>query len=80
MRNRIKNEYGFTQNLKARDDFYNLVTDSVFVGKWDASKALEKHQTLFKIGSSTFSQKEFAQYINAKRKKAKSTISIFTSI
>jgi peptidyl-prolyl cis-trans isomerase SurA len=67
--NRIKNEYGFTQNLKARDDFYNLVTDSVFVGKWDASKALEKHQTLFKIGSSTFSQKEFAQYINAKQKK-----------
>ena len=67
--NRIKSEYGFTQNLKTRDELYTLVTDSVFVGKWDPSKALEKHETLFKIGNSTYSQKEFAAYINSKQKK-----------
>lgn len=66
---KIKTEYGFTQNLKARDEFYTLVTDSIFVGKWDPLTALEKHQTLFKIGSSTYSQKEFSVYLNSKQKK-----------
>ena len=65
----IKSEYGFTENTKARDEFYTLVTDSVFNGKWDASIALDKHQLLFKIGNSTYTQKEFAQYLSSKQKK-----------
>ncbi|MCX6281975.1 MAG: peptidylprolyl isomerase [Bacteroidetes bacterium] len=66
---RIKTEYGFTENLKARDEFYTLVTDSIFNGKWDPSLALEKHQQLFKIGNSTYTQREFAQYLAEKQKK-----------
>jgi len=67
--NRIKTEYGFTENPKAKDDFYTLVTDSIFSGKWDASAALDKHQQMFKIGTATYTQKEFAAYLAAKQKK-----------
>ena len=66
---RIKNEYGFNENPKAKEDFYTLVTDSIFSGKWDDSKALEKYQIMFKIGNSTYTQKEFASYLVSKQKK-----------
>ncbi len=66
---RIEKEYGYTENAKAIDDFYTLVTDSIFEGKWDASQALEKTQTMFKIGSETFTQREFARYLQSKQKK-----------
>ena len=66
---RIKTEYGFTENPKAKDDFYKLVTDSIFTGKWDGSEALQKTQIMFKIGTSAYTQKDFAQYLLAKQKK-----------
>ncbi|MCX6286559.1 MAG: peptidylprolyl isomerase [Bacteroidetes bacterium] len=66
---RIKTEYGYTENTKAIDDFYVLVTDSIFTGKWDATQALEKHQLMFKIGNSTYTQREFTQFLVSKQKK-----------
>ena len=66
---RIKKEYSFTENPGTRDEFYTLVTDSIFNGKWDAPKTLEKNQMLFKIGSTAFTQQQFAEYLASKQKK-----------
>ncbi len=78
---RLKNEYNFSENLKARDDFYTLVTDSIFFGKWDPSKALEKNQLMFKIGTSTSTQREFARYLASKQKKGdKKDIQLYVNV
>jgi peptidyl-prolyl cis-trans isomerase SurA len=66
---RIKKEYSFTENPGTRDEFYTLVTDSIFNGKWDAPKSLEKNQMMFKIGSTAFTQQQFAEYLASKQKK-----------
>ena len=67
---RIKKEYGFTENPQEKDDFYTLVTDSIFNGKWNPSKALDKHETMFMIGKSTYTQREFAGYLFMKQKRS----------
>lgn len=79
--NRIKSEYGFTEELKARDDFYSLVTDSIFAGRWDAAKALEKQKMIFRIGSTNYLQKDFAAYLVSKQKKSdKKDIRIYVNL
>jgi peptidyl-prolyl cis-trans isomerase SurA len=66
---KIKNEYGFSEDLKAREDFYTLVTDSIFAGRWDATRALEKQKMMFRIGSASYLQKDFAKYLASKQKR-----------
>src|SRR5690606_21759375 len=34
---RIKKQCGFSQNLKERNDFYEVVDNSYFQGKWDVN-------------------------------------------
>lgn len=68
--NKIKNQYGFTENLKERDDFYKIIDSSFFKGTWsvDAAKGLTKE--LLKIGDKFVNQQDFAQYLeNNKSKK-----------
>lgn len=67
---RIKTEYGFTGYPKTKNDFYTLVTDSIFFGKWNPAEALNKHETMLKIGTSVFTQKEFAIFLASKQKKS----------
>jgi len=66
---RIRQEYGLTENPKVKEDFYALVTDSIFAGKWDPSVAMDKHQVMFKIGNSTYTEREFADFLASKQKK-----------
>ncbi|MDD3877811.1 MAG: peptidylprolyl isomerase [Bacteroidales bacterium] len=60
---RVKSEYGFTENRAALSEFYSVVDDSVFFGKWDIRAASGLRKELFKIGSTVFSQQDFAEYI-----------------
>jgi len=66
---RIKTEYGFTEYPKTKNDFYTLVTDSIFTGKWNPADALEKHDVMFKVGTSSYTQKDFAKFLASKQKK-----------
>lgn len=61
---KLKKEYNFKENLKAKEDFYKLVDTNFFAGKWSAEgKGLDKN--LFTIGDKKFSQKDFAKFIES---------------
>ncbi len=66
---RIKREYKFTENLKARDDFYKVVTDSIFSGKWSAKEAAGLKKNLFTIGRKGISQQDFAAWLAKNQRK-----------
>jgi peptidyl-prolyl cis-trans isomerase SurA len=65
---KVKKEYNFTEDLKARDEFNTVVTDSIFKGKWKASQAASLTKNLFTIGKATYTQPDFAKYIESKQK------------
>ncbi|MBP7496679.1 MAG: peptidylprolyl isomerase, partial [Bacteroidales bacterium] len=61
---RIKKDYKFTENKKAKEDFYKVVTDSVFFGKWKLDQAKGLNSLLFKLGDTSLYQNNFAEYIS----------------
>ena len=68
--NKIKNQYGFDENVKERDDFYKLIDSSYFKGEWTAEAAKGLTKEIFKIGDKSVSQQDFAFYLqNNKSKK-----------
>jgi peptidyl-prolyl cis-trans isomerase SurA len=66
---RIRNEYGFQEFPDAKKEFYKVVTDSIFFGKWKADQAKDMVKPLFKIGNMTFKQQFFTDYLVAGQKK-----------
>ena len=66
---RIKKEHMFSEDKKSKEDFYKVVTDTVFVGGWKVEQAADLNKTLFTIGRRGFSQQEFAQYIVENQRK-----------
>ena len=66
---RIKNEYKFSEVKKSKEDFYKVVTDTVFGAGWKVAQAAELNKTLFTIGRRSISQQEFAQYIQENQRK-----------
>ena len=78
--NRIKNEYNFSQNLKARDAFYKVVTDTIFAGGWNVAQAAGLNKTMFTLGRRSYSQQDFANYLaKNQRKRTKEDISLFVN-
>jgi len=78
--NRIKKEYGFTEYPEAKSAFYKIVTDSIFVGKWDKSLAKDMKSPLFKLGDTDVLQPDFAQYLeNTQRKREKQNIESYVN-
>ena len=67
---KLKKEYTFTQEIKARDEFYTVVTDSVFKNTWKASAAAALTKKLFSIGQKIYTQQDFAKYLESKQKNA----------
>lgn len=55
------------------DDFYTVVTDSIFNGKWNMDEAIKLTKKLFSIGDSVYSQKDFALYLNKFNRKGQKT-------
>ncbi|MDP1621481.1 MAG: peptidylprolyl isomerase [Bacteroidales bacterium] len=75
---RIRSEYGVTENRPALKDFYKIVTDSIFIGKWKASQANELAGMIFKVGNMTFRQTDFAEYLaSTQRKQEKQSIEAY---
>ncbi len=63
--NKVKNDYSFKENSKALKKFYPVVDTTILDGKWDAAKAKDLNQTLFSLGSTNYTQQNFAAYIVA---------------
>lgn len=45
------------------EEFYTVVTDSIFNGKWNVDEAGKLVKKLFSIGDSLYTQKDFTQYL-----------------
>lgn len=69
--NKVKDEYSFRQSLKARNQFYAVVDDNYFLGKWDVKKADNLKGNLFTIGDQKYNQTDFATYISKHPTKSK---------
>ena len=74
----LKKEYNAQINIKALEPFYTLVTDSIFNGTWDANEALELNEVLFSFADKTFTQADFAEFLDSRnRKQTKFAINSF---
>lgn len=77
---RIRKEYGVAETPGALKDFYGVVTDSIFSGKWKASLASGLTKPIFKIGNRTFRQADFAAYLEkSQRKQDKQNIETYVN-
>jgi peptidyl-prolyl cis-trans isomerase SurA len=70
---KVKNEYQFKQDLKARNDFYKYIDDQYFKGKWKAEQVSALKSTLFTLGSRAYNQQDFARYIEKHPSRQKKT-------
>jgi peptidyl-prolyl cis-trans isomerase SurA len=60
---KIKTEYKFKENLKARDEFYKIIDTTFFNGTWDAAKAAKFNKPMFNLNDKTYTQTDFANYL-----------------
>lgn len=63
----IKDQYGFEENIKERNDFYDVIDSSYYKNSWTTSKANKLNKTLFEIGDKKVNQREFATYLESRQ-------------
>lgn len=61
---KLKKEYNFTENLKARDEFYAVMDSAIYKGDWYIRKAHGMEKPLFTLDGKTYTQKDFAKFIS----------------
>lgn len=61
---KIKKEYNYKEFPGAKEDFYKIVDTSIFKGHWDISKAKDLTKPMFVLSDKSFTQQDFAQYLN----------------
>ena len=61
--NRIKKEYGFKENLKARQKLAETMDSTLLQGKWKADKVKGYKQELFVLNGQPYTQYDLALYI-----------------
>ncbi|MDF2438583.1 MAG: PpiC-type peptidyl-prolyl cis-trans isomerase [Bacteroidota bacterium] len=70
---KIKSEYKFKENLKARDEFYKVIDTSLFEGRWDGAKAAKMNKTMFNFNNKVYTQADFTNYIKSHQSKRPKT-------
>ena len=67
---KLKNEYNFTVYPNCINNFYTYVTDSIFEGSWEIDNKWNLDKNLvFTFAGKTFTQKDFANYLEKQNKK-----------
>jgi peptidyl-prolyl cis-trans isomerase SurA len=75
-----RKESGFTEFPDAVKDFYAVVTDSIFTGKWDTTLAKGMKKPMFSIGNTTCTQQDFTRYLaRTQHKMEKQKIAFFVN-
>ena len=59
----IRKEGNFVEMPNTVKDFYKVVTDSIFTGKWDVNLAQNLTRPMFQIGNQHYTQKDFTNYL-----------------
>ncbi|HLG02163.1 MAG TPA: peptidylprolyl isomerase [Bacteroidia bacterium] len=62
---RVKKDYNFTENLKAKEEFYKVVDSTYFAMKWTSDKAAKLNKEMFRIGSTSYTQQDFAMWLES---------------
>ncbi len=65
----VKNKYHFKEYPQAKTAFYSVVNDSVFKGRWNVNNAKNLNDPMFSLGDETFTQQDFAKYIDKIQKR-----------
>lgn len=74
----IKKEGNFSETPNTVKDFYNVVNDSIFAGKWHVELAQKLNKPMFQIGSQHYTQKDFANDMAKNQHKTdKQNISVY---
>ena len=63
MISKIKTKYNFKETPKAKDEFMKVVDTTLTSGKWSADKAANMKNTMFTLGTQSYTQQDFAKYI-----------------
>ena len=66
---RVKEENGFKENIKSRDEFTQFIDKSFFEGQWDPSKTKALTKPLFTIGNLSYNQQDFSTYLKNNQSK-----------
>ena len=67
--NKIKNQYGITENTEALDYFNSIVNDSYFKRSWSIPESLNKEKLLNTVGDKQITYGEFANYLHNSQRK-----------
>lgn len=59
----IKKESNFVEMPETIKDFYSVVADSIFAGKWNAALAQKLTKPMFQINNQRYTQKDFTDYL-----------------
>lgn len=62
---RVKKEYGFVEDQKAKADFYKVVDSTYTLGRWTLDKAKGLNKTMFTIGTTKYTQQDFAVWLES---------------
>jgi peptidyl-prolyl cis-trans isomerase SurA len=60
---KVKTQNVFKEFPEAKKDFYKVVDETFYTGKWTADKAKGLTGAMFSIGSASYSQQDFADFI-----------------
>jgi peptidyl-prolyl cis-trans isomerase SurA len=74
---RIKQEYGFKEDEKARREVEQLLDSTVLKGEWDPASAEGMKKMVMSLGNTSFTQQELATFIAQKQTKRIQDINLF---
>jgi peptidyl-prolyl cis-trans isomerase SurA len=60
---RVKRENKFTEFPKTKTEFYAVIDSTYFQGRWTADKAKNLNKVMFTLGSTSYTQKDFATWL-----------------
>ncbi len=64
---KLKKEYNFKENKSTLDYFKNIIGNTIFEGKWDASMC-KNNEVMFTLDGIEYKQQDFAQYLEDKQR------------
>jgi peptidyl-prolyl cis-trans isomerase SurA len=74
---RIKDEYGFKENTKAREALLAKMDSTLLKGEWTVDKAAGLDKVVMSIGDAKYTQQDLAKYIAEKQNKRATDITLF---
>ncbi len=66
---RIKKENNYTVNKENLNELYQTIDTTIFYAEWDIEKAKGLDKTLISLGDETFTQQDFAKYLQENQTK-----------